>query len=238
MAEGIRRSAKLPFPSAAAEPRAIEETAITPFASIPESRLLEVLREVATVNARAGIPFAVVGGVAMVVHGRPRATKDLDILIRGEDRDRVEPALGLIGFAPAIATAGYTRFVRHPLPSLPELTEWVDVLYARTVFGKELITHAQQKPARWGGLELGVVSVEGLVVMKLIALAEDPTRLHDRADLGALLGMEPNPVNRDRVLELATKVGADIVDLWSRIARESDDAKRNRGTEYDSPNRL
>ena len=46
----------------------------------------------------AGIPHAIVGGVAVCLHGYRRNTVDLDMLIRREDQVRVRTALEAAGF--------------------------------------------------------------------------------------------------------------------------------------------
>jgi predicted nucleotidyltransferase len=49
--------------------------------------------------ADAGAEFVLIGGWAMAVHGRPRATEDLDILVRAEpvNATRVHAALSKFG---------------------------------------------------------------------------------------------------------------------------------------------
>ena len=56
--------------------------------------------------ARAGAEFAVVGGYAVAFHGHPRATKDLDVLVRATPANsaRVFRALAAFG-APVAAFA-------------------------------------------------------------------------------------------------------------------------------------
>jgi hypothetical protein len=52
----------------------------------------------------AGAAFVVLGGHAVAFHGHPRATKDLDVLVRSDSANaaRVYRALGLLP-APAVA---------------------------------------------------------------------------------------------------------------------------------------
>ena len=45
-----------------------------------------------------GIDYAVCGGVAMAIHGLPRATVDIDLLIRPDDEERVYAAVEPLGF--------------------------------------------------------------------------------------------------------------------------------------------
>lgn len=54
--------------------------------------------------ARAGVEYAIVGGYAVAFHGRPRATKDIDIVLRGdaENLGRAAAALDAFGAAPHI----------------------------------------------------------------------------------------------------------------------------------------
>jgi hypothetical protein len=62
------------------------------------------LRRVAAALEQAGVPHAIVGGnavaawVARVDPAATRATKDVDILVRRADVDRVTQALGALGF--------------------------------------------------------------------------------------------------------------------------------------------
>ena len=48
--------------------------------------------------ADSGIDYAVCGGLAMAIHGLPRATIDIDLLIRPEDEERVYAAVEPLGF--------------------------------------------------------------------------------------------------------------------------------------------
>ncbi len=48
--------------------------------------------------AEHGIEYAVCGGMAMAIHSLPRATVDIDLMIRPEDEERVYPAVEPLGF--------------------------------------------------------------------------------------------------------------------------------------------
>jgi len=48
--------------------------------------------------AESGIDYALCGGLAMAIHGFPRATVDIDLLIRPEDEERVYAAVEPLGF--------------------------------------------------------------------------------------------------------------------------------------------
>jgi predicted nucleotidyltransferase len=61
--------------------------------------LFDEFRDLLVELADAGADFAVVGGHAVAFHGHPRATKDLDILVRAtpENAQRVYSALAAFG---------------------------------------------------------------------------------------------------------------------------------------------
>ena len=48
-----------------------------------------------------GIAYALIGGVAIAFHAEPRFTKDIDILIRESDLDRVSTILKNAGYFPS-----------------------------------------------------------------------------------------------------------------------------------------
>jgi hypothetical protein len=60
--------------------------------------LLEELRNVIAHIDDAGVPYALCGGLAMAVHGYPRATVDIDLLVMVDDVARVDAAVRPLGF--------------------------------------------------------------------------------------------------------------------------------------------
>ena len=60
--------------------------------------LLEELRNVIERVDAAGLPYALCGGLAMAVHGYPRATVDIDLLVLVDDLERLEAAVRPLGF--------------------------------------------------------------------------------------------------------------------------------------------
>ncbi len=57
--------------------------------------------------AAADVRFVLIGGYAVAYHGRPRATKDMDLLVsgRGDNPDKIAEALEMFG-APANVISG------------------------------------------------------------------------------------------------------------------------------------
>ncbi len=59
--------------------------------------LVEFQRVVGAVEA-AGVDYALCGGLAVALHGAPRATRDIDLLVREGDVESVLAALKPLGF--------------------------------------------------------------------------------------------------------------------------------------------
>jgi hypothetical protein len=120
-----------------------------------------------------GISWVVIGAVATRAYMPERATKDLDILVRREDGDKVRERL---------EAAGYTFVTHLAVPGFlvhsPEGVE-VDVVLGDDPWLDEALAHPRQDPAGFPVLDLPY-----LVLMKLIA-----SRLQDVADLSRMLGL-------------------------------------------------
>lgn len=65
---------------------------------LENATLWETAVECRRVLDEAAVPHAIVGGVAVALHGYQRNTVDLDLLIRAEDQPRVRQALEAVGF--------------------------------------------------------------------------------------------------------------------------------------------
>jgi hypothetical protein len=60
--------------------------------------LYDELRSVLAALDQAGVDYALVGGLAVAVWGAPRATKDIDLLVRSESLSRAVAAVRAGGF--------------------------------------------------------------------------------------------------------------------------------------------
>jgi len=58
----------------------------------------ELLALTRTLN-EASIPYALCGGMAVTLHGFPRLTRDVDLLIQETDLERVRETLAIVGFS-------------------------------------------------------------------------------------------------------------------------------------------
>ena len=147
--------------------------------------LLEELARLVSALDGAQIPYALCGGVAMAIHGVPRATQDIDLLAEEADIDRIRTAVVGCGFlfeslpmtfsSSGITIQRFTKLVdAQPL--------MFDVLFAG---GPLAAVWADRQKVRWRGGEVSVVSRAGLISLKLAA-----GRPQDIADVQRLKELE------------------------------------------------
>jgi hypothetical protein len=60
--------------------------------------LIAELEQLVDALERAHIEYALCGGLALAVHGHPRATKDIDLLVQPESVDRIRGIVRTLGF--------------------------------------------------------------------------------------------------------------------------------------------
>ncbi|MBI4701628.1 MAG: nucleotidyl transferase AbiEii/AbiGii toxin family protein [Deltaproteobacteria bacterium] len=135
-----------------------------------------------------GVDYALCGALALAVHGHPRATKDIDLLVCEPDLARALAVARRLGFeipaAPMTFGAGTPRARRVRRVSKPDDQAKqllpLDLVLVGPVF--ETVWH-DRVLVRWRERDLVVVSRDGLVAMKRIA-----SRTQDVADLEKLEG--------------------------------------------------
>jgi len=130
---------------------------------------------------RSGVRFAVIGGYAVGFHAKPRATKDLDLLVSGEGDNlgRVAAALAEFGApAPVIAAAavmGPTEIVYLGVPPVRvDILRSADGLDTEQVIGRAGVAHIEE-------LDIPIISIEDLITNKRAA-----GRPQDLADVALL----------------------------------------------------
>jgi Nucleotidyl transferase AbiEii toxin, Type IV TA system len=138
------------------------------------------LKELVMALEARELDYAICGGVALAIHGAPRATQDIDLLVRPEDIDRLREAARAIGFtleslpmdfSSGISIQRFTKLIEgQPL--------MLDVLFAR---GPLEAVWAGRQTLEFEGGHVRVVSREGLIALKLAA-----GRPQDLADIKRL----------------------------------------------------
>lgn len=148
------------------------------------------LRRVTERLESARATFCLVGGLAVSVRCEPRFTRDIDLAIAASDDARAETLVRALGADGWFVTAvieqeavGRLATVRLQPPSDLQTSAVVDLLFASS--GVEAEVAAAAEPLEvLPGLVVPVARVGDLIVLKLLARAED--RPQDDVDLVAL----------------------------------------------------
>jgi hypothetical protein len=144
------------------------------------TRVLELVRPF---FESRGEPYAVVGGLALLAYGAPRATFDVDLLAPRSARDALVPFLEGRGFATLSVQPGFSNH-QHADPRLGR----VDVVYVSGATADAVFAGCSPKPIT-DALDAPVPRAEHLVAMKAQAFARDRSRYSDLADLQFLLAL-------------------------------------------------
>ncbi len=121
---------------------------------------------------REEIPYAVCGGIAVAIYGYSRTTKDIDILVREQDIEKISRAVKEQGF---VFDAGRIPFdVGGPAQrEIHRISKIIDeeVLTLDLLIVDELYQGIwdDREVGEWQGRWITVVSLAGLLEMKRIA---------------------------------------------------------------------
>lgn len=143
------------------------------------NRALESL--VFTLESRS-VRYAIIGGIAIIQHGRVRTTSDIDVLL-------AVPQISVAAFFEALHANGFTVDVKMNVAELRDdgltTVRFGDVLVDIMRPVLPVYSHVLDRAilAEILGKTVRISSAEGLIVMKMIAF-----RPQDQADIKELLG--------------------------------------------------
>lgn len=171
-----------------------------------------VLRRLDTDLRRAGVAWALVGGLAVSVRAEPRFTRDVDIAVA------VDGDAGAEGVVRAMMSDGYgmlatveqeetgrlaTVRLMPPMRAVPGVV--VDLLFASSGIEPELVAAAERREIDVS-LVVPVARTGHLIAMKLLA-RDDANRPLDAADLLALRAVA-DELERQRAREAVELITA------------------------------
>jgi hypothetical protein len=174
----------------------------------------------------AHIPYMVIGGQAVLLHGEPRLTRDIDVTlgVTAGELARVLSVTEPIGLLPAVPDV--EAFVRRTnvLPLMDESTSIrVDLIFSFTPYESEAIHRAIG--VQFGDTTVRFAAAEDLLVHKLVA-----GRPRDLDDVRSVLARQPSvdELYLERWLSsFRDVVHRDLVSEYRRLKRECD-ADRDR----------
>jgi hypothetical protein len=184
------------------------------------SPLIEVLRDLVAWVQNERIPGIVIGGVAASILGRPRMTRDVDMLLLLEEKewDKCLRDGAKFGFIPRLtdclkfAKQSRVLLVRHQRSGID-----VDITFCGLEFEREAINRATWFSV--GETRLPLPTPEDLIIMKAIA-----HRPKDLADIESILDAQ-GKLNVRRIrkwvreFSIAIETPEILTDLESVLAR-------------------
>jgi len=177
------------------------------------SAVHRALRRVTARLDELGIPYAVVGGMAVSAHGYVRTTDDVDMLVTGEGLTRIHEALEGLGWVPPFAGSKHLRDTTHGVK--------IEFLVTGEYPGD-----GKDKPIRFPDPRDVAVVKDGiryldlptLIELKLASGMSRATRRQDLADVQKLI--EAVGLDRGFAERLHEYVRPSFVQLWQELEDE------------------
>lgn len=163
--------------------------------TVANREFLDVLGATVGALGATSIPFALIGGVASAIYGRPRLTADIDVFCRPEHALEVLAALERHGFTPeATNPAWIYKAYRGDVV--------VDVIFrAKNEIYFDAAMQERVQRRTFEGIEVPLVAPEDIVITKAIATDESsPAHWWDALCILAL-----NDIDWDYLLTRARK---------------------------------
>jgi predicted nucleotidyltransferase len=130
----------------------------------------EALRDAVSAFERADIPYVLIGGLASTVHGRPRATLDIDFLVREGDAKEALDALSGAGFSTEETNPQWIYKASRDNAEI-DLIFW---LRGDVYLDDEMLARATEREVE--GVQVRVIPPEDLIVVKAVIHDEQTPR--------------------------------------------------------------
>ncbi len=167
--------------------------------------------------AKADLPMAVAGGLALSYWGSPRSTQDVDLAIATTDIASVDDFLRIAGLRrKREGSIDLTLFNLHQWTYAPPdqyVTVEVDLMisdssYYQTMMRRTVLTRLDRLQS-----DVRVISREDLILHKLVA-----GRMIDRVDVGQLLNLHGSELDRDYIESWTEPLG--VTASWQEAVDE------------------
>lgn len=114
------------------------------------------------------IEYALCGGLALAVYAKPRATLDIDLMIKPEVLEKIKKIVAKLGFIFPAAPMFFKTVQIHRLTKIDEYSGEHLILDLLLVTPTTEISWNTRILAEWQGEKLKVLSPSGLIALKLL----------------------------------------------------------------------
>ena len=167
---------------------------------------------IASRAAEKALPFLVAGRLAVIAHGHPRNTFDIDLIIRRTDRDKWTEFAGAIGYSFFREGVTFLQFNPTTSRALP-----LDLMLVSDDTFAKLLAEAVPAPPSAAGAK--IVSLRHLLALKCHAIkhGHQGRIVKDADDVIRLVQVNQLDVNDPGIRELFLKHGT--TELYEKIRR-------------------
>ena len=180
----------------------------------------DALAEITSFLEGARVPYMVIGGIANLIWGEPRATIDIDVTVL-VPADRVEAFIASVGREYQVLVDDPATFVRDTrvLPVAARSGVRIDLVFGLLPFEEEAVRRAASVDA--AGRSVRVCTPEDLILMKIIS-----DRQRDLDDARAIVRRRLSELDLEylepRIAEMATLLERDEINsLWHKWKAEA-----------------
>ncbi|HEU4869541.1 MAG TPA: hypothetical protein VFT08_01660 [Pyrinomonadaceae bacterium] len=176
-----------------------------------EGTINKTLARLASDLEQRGIDYMVIGAIALLAHGYPRFTEDIDLVMTSEGLQKFHDELVGLGYTPAFS--GAKKRLRSTIDSVP-----IEVMTTGEFPGDGKPKPVSMPRPAEASIEIdGIkfVTLEKLIELKLASGISAPDRLKDLADVQELIkikrldadfALKLDPYVREKYLELEAAV--------------------------------
>ncbi|HZI46164.1 MAG TPA: hypothetical protein VFD75_00120 [Pyrinomonadaceae bacterium] len=176
-----------------------------------EGTINKTLARLAIDLEQRGIDYMVIGAIALLAHGYPRFTEDIDLVMTSEGLQKFHDELVGLGYTPAFT--GARKRLRSTIDGVP-----IEVMTTGEFPGDGKPKPVSMPRPADASIEMdGIkfVTLEKLIELKLASGISAPDRLKDLADVQELIkikrldadfALRLDPYVRDKYLELEAAV--------------------------------
>jgi hypothetical protein len=183
-----------------------------------KSAVFDALRKITGRLSKLGVPYAVVGGMALFKHGLRRFTEGVDILVTKESLKKIHNQLAGLGYLPPRPRSKHLRDT--------EFGVRIEFLTTGEYPGdgkKKPVNFPEPSTVSFESEGVSYVKLPNLIELKLASGMTSPGRLRDLSDVLELIKLlnlsadyadQLNPFVRDKFLELWKQARRRYVTVW------------------------
>ncbi len=177
-----------------------------------DSAVFKALHNITQRLKSLGIPYAVVGGMALFRHGLRRFTEDVDILVTKDDLKKIHEKLEGLGYLPPFANSKHLRDTQ-----LGVKIEFITTGDYPGDGKKKPVSFPDPKAVSFEADGINYVNLHKLVELKLASGMTNPGRLKDLSDVLELIKVLDLPI--DFASQLDPFVRSKFEELWKEARK-------------------